>query len=64
MFKHYFETIKDIDFYPVISLLIFFIFFVVLIAWVVKMDRKYIKRMESLPLEGENDPLNKYDGKI
>lgn len=52
MFKHYFERIQGIEIYPVISLLIFFIFFVLLFVWVVKADKKYINKMKNLPLDG------------
>lgn len=51
MFKHYFERIEGIELYPIISLLIFFIFFILLFAWVLKADKKYIDEMKSLPLD-------------
>lgn len=51
MFKHYFEIIDGIDIYPIISLLIFFIFFVLLFIWVIRVDKQYIKDMEELPLD-------------
>lgn len=52
MFKHYFERIQGIEIYPIISLLIFFIFFVLLFAWVIRADKKYINKMKNLPLDG------------
>lgn len=51
MFKHYFEKIDGINIYPIISLLIFFIFFVLLFVWVLKADKKYINKMKDLPLD-------------
>ena len=54
MFKHYFETIENIEVAPVISLLIFFLFFVGLIIWVVKVDKKQIEKLKNLPLEGND----------
>lgn len=51
MFKHYFEKIDGIDIYPIISLLIFFVFFVLLFVWVFKTDKKYINKMKDLPLD-------------
>ena len=50
MFKHYFEGIENIAVGPIISLLIFFIFFVVLLYWVFKTDKEFIKKMEEMPL--------------
>lgn len=37
--------------YPVISLLIFFIFFVVLLVFVKKMDKKSVQVLSNIPLE-------------
>lgn len=51
MFKYYFERIQDVEIFPVISLLIFVLFFVTLLIWVVKADKKYIQSMEHLPLK-------------
>jgi cytochrome c oxidase cbb3-type subunit IV len=50
MFKHYFERIQDIEVYPIISLLIFVLFFVSLLVWVLRVDKKYVRTMENLPL--------------
>jgi len=51
MFKHYFEQIENIEIGPVISLSIFFVFFILLILWVIKADKSHIKKMEQLPLK-------------
>lgn len=61
MFKHYFERIQGIEIYPIISLLIFFIFFVLLFVWVVRADKKYIHKMKNLPLDG-SDAKDNQDG--
>ena len=53
MFKHYFEIIDGIDIYPIISLLIFFLFFIGVTAYLFLVDKNYIKEMENLPLEKE-----------
>lgn len=51
MFKNYFEGIENIEIGPVISLTIFFLFFVGLIIWVLKADKKYINKMKNLPFD-------------
>ncbi len=51
MFKHYFEGAEHIAVGPVISLVIFFVFFLVLLLWVVKADKGFIKKMRELPLD-------------
>ena len=56
--KHHMETIIGIEIYPVISLLIFFIFFTVLIVWVVRSDKGFNATMAGFPLE-EDDSEDK-----
>ncbi|WKK79246.1 cytochrome C oxidase Cbb3 [Marivirga arenosa] len=57
MFKHYFEKIDNVEIFPIISLSIFFIFFIGLIWWVIKADKNYISKMKSLPVEEETKTL-------
>lgn len=49
--KHHMETIAGIEVYPLISLCIFFLFFIGLITYVIRMNKKYITSMEALPLQ-------------
>ncbi|MBC2838656.1 CcoQ/FixQ family Cbb3-type cytochrome c oxidase assembly chaperone [Robiginitalea sp. SC105] len=51
--KNYMETIDGVASYPMISLLIFFVFFVVLFWWVLTASRQHIREMSELPLEDE-----------
>lgn len=55
--KGYMETIVGIEIYPIISLLIFFIFFVVLFYWVFTAKKDYIKTVSNLPLDDQNDDI-------
>jgi cytochrome c oxidase cbb3-type subunit IV len=50
MFKHYFERIQDIAIWPIISLIIFFVFFVGLLIWVARIRKTYISAVEQLPM--------------
>ena len=54
MFKHYFERIEGIEIYPIISLIIFVTFFIGLIIWVLRVDKKYINHMKGLPMDGDS----------
>jgi hypothetical protein len=54
MFEQYFEMIDGVELYPVISLIVFFIFFAFIFVWFVKADKKYLEKMEKLPLETDN----------
>ncbi len=49
------ETIDGAQVYPMISLLIFFIFFVVLLFYVKTMDKNRIKKMSNISLDQEPD---------
>jgi cytochrome c oxidase cbb3-type subunit IV len=63
MFKHYFEQIQNIEIWPIISLILFFVFFTVTIIRVFFMDKKHIEKMKDLPLD--DDPAEtKTDLKI
>lgn len=58
MFKHYFERIENIETGPVIALILFFVFFVVMAIWIFRLDKKFIKKMKNLPLEDANIKSN------
>ena len=51
MFKHYFELIENVSIWPVVSLTIFFGFFLLLILWLFKVDKNYIRKMKNLPFD-------------
>ena len=53
MFKHYFEQIHNIEIWPIISLILFFVFFMFTIVWILLMDKNHIEKMKSLPFDDE-----------
>ena len=55
MFKHYFEQIENVSIWPIISLSIFFIFFLVLIIYTFRVDKGFIVKMKNMPLEKTED---------
>ena len=55
MLKNYMASIEGISIYPIISLSIFFTFFVLLGIFVYKADKDYITHMENIPLGDENN---------
>lgn len=55
MISEHFSGIEGIAVYPIISLLVFSVVFVVTVVWVLKLDKKYISQMENLPLETNFD---------
>ncbi len=55
--KHYFDNIGGIEIYPIISLLLFFLVFTIMIVIVLKMPKSTIKEFENLPLDSKNEKL-------
>ncbi|WBL21148.1 MULTISPECIES: CcoQ/FixQ family Cbb3-type cytochrome c oxidase assembly chaperone [unclassified Zunongwangia] len=51
------ESIDGVALYPMISLLIFFIFFVGLFAWVITAKKEHINQVSNIPLEEDNNEL-------
>jgi hypothetical protein len=51
MYKQILESIQGVDIWPIISLVIFFIFFVGILVKVALIDKKFIKKMEEMPLD-------------
>lgn len=54
-FINYLESIAGIEIFPLISLTIFFTFFVVLTIWVLKVDKQRILEMKNIPLNETNE---------
>jgi len=53
--KHNMETISGVEIYPIISLLIFFIFFVGLYSWVYTYKKDKINEMSNIPFTEGNE---------
>lgn len=51
------DSISGIEIYPIISILIFFTFFTVMIVWVMKADKNYMEEMGEMPIENNNENL-------
>jgi cytochrome c oxidase cbb3-type subunit 4 len=58
--KEHASSIDGINIYPIFSLLVFVIFFVVLLYLVKKMDKKTVDEIRNLPLDldkSDNEPF-------
>jgi hypothetical protein len=49
------EGISGIEIYPMISFLIFFSFFVLMLVYIFKSDKNRLNTLSHLPLENPND---------
>lgn len=55
MYKNVLQNITNIEVWPIVSFVIFFVFFLCLLWWVFTVDKKFIARMASLPIEEEEE---------
>ncbi len=53
--KNHMESIDGIATYPMISLLIFFVFFALLFWWVFTASKEHIKEVSEIPID-DNQP--------
>ena len=56
--KHHMTSIDGIEIYPIISLSIFFLFFVGLIIYAMTMKKSFINEMSNAPLNDDFEPQN------
>lgn len=61
MKKDILSSIENIEIYPIISLLIFVIFFVGMFIWVITVDKKYVDHMKEMPLNDEPQKTSGYE---
>jgi cytochrome c oxidase cbb3-type subunit 4 len=54
-FKHFCEQVFGVDIYAMSSLMIFFIFFVVMLIWVIRADKKRMKDFSQIPLDNNQE---------
>ena len=62
MFKEVLQSIEGIEFYTIVSMIIFILFFFGMTFWLFKVDKKYIKQMSKLPLNEENKEIKNFTG--
>lgn len=58
MYKNVLQSIDNIAIWPVISFVIFFLFFICLLWWVFTADRKLMKKMSEMPMESSTHSDN------
>jgi cbb3-type cytochrome oxidase subunit 3 len=51
MYKQVLQSISGVETYAVIALIMFFLFFLLILGWVFTLNKKYINRMENIPLD-------------
>lgn len=59
MFKELLKNVNELNWIADISLVFFFLFFIMILVWVLLLDKKYTNRMSNLPLDNDNNIENK-----
>jgi cbb3-type cytochrome oxidase subunit 3 len=54
--RHYLESIEGVAIFQIIPLIIFFVFFIAVIWYVIKMKKEDVQRYSNIPLN--NDEVN------
>lgn len=55
MYKEILQSIEGVEIYPIISLIVFVVFFIVVTIWLIRMDKNYINEMKQLPLINDDN---------
>ncbi|BDQ04175.1 MAG: hypothetical protein KatS3mg036_1108 [Ignavibacterium sp.] len=55
MYKEILQSIEGVEIYPIISLIVFVLFFIVVTISLIRMDKNYINEMKQLPLNNEDN---------
>lgn len=55
--KHNLTDIDGVEIYPLISLLIFVLFFAIMLIYVARMKKKTISELSSIPFEDDDNEL-------
>ncbi len=62
MYKEVLRSIDGVEIFPVISLLVFFAFFVGVVVWSIRLNRQRVSEMARLPLDRNPDRPGEGDG--
>lgn len=54
MYKEVARNIPNVSIYPVISFLIFFLFFLGLLIWVFRADKAFIQKIKNIPIDNND----------
>ncbi len=57
MYKEILQSIDNIQVWPVVSFVIFFLFFLILLGWAITVDKIFIRHMSEMPLDDGTNPL-------
>ncbi len=59
MYKEVLRSIENVEIFPIISLVIFVLFFTGIAIWALKVPKEYIEHMSSLPMDDDHELTDK-----
>ena len=59
-FINYLQSIAGVGIFPMLSLIIFFTFFIVLVIWALRVNKEYITDMKNIPLDNPSNELTEF----
>lgn len=62
MFKDVLQSIEGIEFFAIVGMIIFILFFIGMTIWLFKVDKKYLTKMSELPLNEDNNKISNLKG--
>jgi len=57
MYKYILESVENLNWLAVVSLVLFFSIFVVSTIWIMTRKKDFIDKMSNMPLEDDEEPL-------
>jgi len=57
------DAIDGISAYPIISLIVFVLFFAGVLIWMLRADKNHLKKMSEMPIEDDNFYKSPAEGK-
>ena len=59
MFSDVLQNIEGVEIFPVISLVIFFVFFISVLIWTVRLDKGLVNKLSRLPFnDSKAEPID------
>ena len=59
MYKEVLRSMENVEIFPIISLVIFVLFFIGMAIWALKVPKDYIEHMSSLPMDDDKELTDK-----
>lgn len=58
MIRELLGSISGVELWPIVGMFLFIGSFIAILVWVIRLDKKYVKHMEELPLEPDENVNN------